>query len=311
MTTYLQDLTVRLASGLGRLDEAQRTRHIEYLLAAQRGDGGFGGRQGDSDLYYTSFALRGLSILGELYGPVAEKAGRFLQQQIASKQTIVDFFSLFYAGQLLRASSGLDIFSGFEKGWQDNIAQFLETLRREDGGFAKAPEGHAGSTYNSFLVILVYELIEKAIPNPEQVLGFLKSRMAEDGGWHEIRASKRAGTNPSAAAAATIRILGEMESETKELTLDFLCEMQTDEGGLRANTRIPIADLLSSFTGGLTLDDLGGFDEIDVEAFRKFVSFMERSEGGFQAAAWDEAHDVEYTFYGLGCLALLANFDVR
>ena len=28
--------------------------------------------------------------------------------------------------------------------------------------------------------------------------------------------------------------------------------------------------------------------------------------GGFFAAAWDTAADVEYTFYGLGCLALLA-----
>ena len=90
-------------------------------------------------------------------------------------------------------------------------------------------------------------------------------------------------------------------------TLDFLVDMQTDEGGLRANTRIPIADLLSTFTGGLTLLDLDAFDEIDVDAYRRFVNDMERSEGGFQAAAWDDAHDVEYSFYGLGCLALLEN----
>ncbi len=311
MTTYLQELTVQLATGLGRLDEATRVRHTEYLLSAQRGDGGFGGRQGDSDLYYTSFALRGLSILGELYGPVAEKAGRFLQQQMESRQTIVDFFSLFYAGQLLRASAGIDLFAGSKRGWQDSIAEFLESLRREDGGFAKAPEGHAGSTYNTFLVLLVYELIEKKIPNPEEILGFLNSRMAEGGGWHEIRASKRAGTNPSAAAAATIRILDKLDDDTRELTLDFLCEMQTDEGGLRANTRIPIADLLSSFTGSLTLVNLNSLHEIDVEALRKFVYSLQLPAGGFQAAAWDELHDVEYTFYGLGCLALLANHDAE
>ena len=96
-----------------------------------------------------------------------------------------------------------------------------------------------------------------------------------------------------------------MEHDTKELTLDFLCEMQTDEGGLRANTRIPIADLLSSFTGGLTLLDLDSFDELDVPLLRKFVDSLQLPEGGFQAAAWDDAHDVEYSFYGLGCLALL------
>ena len=311
MSNYLQDLTVQLATGMGRLDEQTRQIHTEYLLAAQEDDGGFGGRQGPSDLYYTAFALRGLSILGQLYGPVAEKAARFLSAQMQTKQTIVDFFSLFYAGQLLKVSAGIDLFSNYDKKWPVEVANFLETLRREDGGYAKAPEGHASSTYHSFLVVLVYELIELEIPQPEKILSFLESRMDDEGGWHEIRASKRPGTNPSAAAAATIRILSKMNSETKELTLDFLCEMQTSEGGLRANTRIPVADLLSSFTGGLTLTDLDSFDEIEVESLRKFVHSLQLEGGGFQAFELDEAHDVEYTFYGLGCLALLANHDAR
>jgi geranylgeranyl transferase type-2 subunit beta len=81
--------------------------------------------------------------------------------------------------------------------------------------------------------------------------------------------------------------------------------MQTDEGGLRANTRIPIADLLSSLTGVLTLIDLGGLDRIDSLAVREYALSLEVPEGGFRAAAWDDAVDVEYTFYGLSCLALL------
>ena len=122
------------------------------------------------------------------------------------------------------------------------------------------------------------QLLERPIPNPEKVVKFLRSQLQEDGGWREIRVSKRAGTNPTAAAAATLRIIeqgfdgiGKLDEDTKEITLDFLCEMQTDEGGLRANTRIPIADMLSSFTGGLTLSDLNSFDELDVDLFRKFV----------------------------------------
>ena len=307
MSTYLQDLTVQLATGIGELDEKTRKKHTEYLVNAQRDDGGFGGRQGDSDLYYTSFALRGLSILGELYGPVAEKAARFLAKEMESKQTIVDFFSLFYASQLLKASAGIDLFHDRDKKWKPQVAEFLETLRREDGGYAKAPEGAAGSTYNTFLVLLVYELIDHEIPDSEGVLKFLNLRADEDGGWHEIKASKRPGTNPTAAAAATLKMMGAIDNQTKEKTLDFICEMQTDEGGLRANTRIPIADLLSSFTGGLTLMDLGAFDEIDVEALTRFVHSLQLPNGGFQAASWDEAHDVEYTFYGLGCMALLEN----
>ena len=311
MSIYLQQLTVRLAEGVGRLSDEARKRHTDYFLAAQQSDGGFAGRQGGSDLYYTTFAMRGLSILGELYGEVAERVEAFLKPQLSTHQTIVDFFSLFYAANLLKVSAGKDIFADADPAWPDQVAQFLETLRREDGGYAKAPEGSAGSTYHTFLVLLVLQLIEKPIPNPEKVIEFLESRRDVEGGWHEIRVSKRPGTNPTAAAVASMLMLDAIdESKDPELvatTLDFLVEMQTDEGGLRANTRIPIADLLSSFTGALTLIDLQAFDEIDMNAYRNYVNSMERAEGGFRAAAWDEAHDVEYSFYGLGCLALLEN----
>lgn len=311
MSAYLQHLTVRLAEGVGRLPESTRKRHTDYFLAAQQPDGGFAGREGESDLYYTTFAMRGLSILGELYGDVADRIEAFLKPKLSTHQTIVDFFSLFYAANLLKVSSGKDIFKDADPNWPQQVAQFLDSLRREDGGYAKAPEGNAGSTYHTFLVLLVLQLIDVPIPSPERTIAFLDSRRDPEGGWHEIRVSKRPGTNPTAAAVASLLILDAIdEKKDPELvatTLDFLVEMQTDEGGLRANTRIPIADLLSSFTGALTLIDLSAFDEIDIPAYRKFVHQMQRDEGGFQAAAWDNAHDVEYSFYGLGCLALLEN----
>ena len=311
MSAYLQNLTIRLATGVGKLSEEKRKRHTDYFLAAQQPDGGFAGREGGSDLYYTTFAMRGLSILGELYGDVADRIEAFLKPQLSSHQTIVDFFSLFYAANLLKVSAGKDIFADADPNWPRQVADFLETLRREDGGYAKAPEGNAGSTYHTFLVLLVLQLIEVPIPEPERVLAFLDSHRDAEGGWHEIRVSKRAGTNPTAAAVASMLILDAIDErkdpELVATTLDFLVEMQTEEGGLRANTRIPIADLLSSFTGALTLIDLQAFDEIEIEHYRKFVHSMERPEGGFQAAAWDTAHDVEYSFYGLGCLALLEN----
>ena len=311
MSSYLQNLTIRLATGLGNLPEETRELHGGYFLRAQKDDGGFGGRMGGSDLYYTSFGLRALSILGELYGPVAESAATFLRKEMKSHQTIVDFFSLFYAANLLKVSAGIDVFADSDVDWQTNVADFLQTLRREDGGYSKAPEGHAGSTYHTFLVVLVMQLLERPLPHAEDVVRFLKSQQDSEGGWREIRVSKRAGTNPTAAAVATLNILKEqsgvevIDHDLKELTLDYLCEMQTDEGGIRANTRIPIADLLSSFTGGLTLMDLDSFSELDVDLFAKYVDSLQLESGGFQAALWDDAHDVEYSFYGLGCLALL------
>lgn len=306
MPSYLELLTLRLATGIAALPEPQRRRHADYFLGAQREDGGFAGREGGSDLYYTAFALRGLAILGELYGPPAERAAAFLRTRLRGQESIVDFFSLIYGGMLLQSAAGIDIFAGGSPHWRDAVAAWLETLRREDGGYAKGPDGAASSTYHTFLVVVCLELIGRRPPDEERIRNYLRGQWDEEGGYREIRAGKRAGTNPTAAGVATLRILGGLNDEERGLTIEFLADMQTDEGGLRANTRIPIADLLSTFTGLLTLQDLGGTAEIDLAAVTRFVQAMERAEGGFHAAEWDPAHDVEYSFYGLGCLGLLA-----
>lgn len=309
MSVYLQDLTLRLAAGVQQLPAESRERHRQYLQRAQRPDGGFAGRMGDSDLYYTSFALRALALVDGLDDDLVRRANGFLQQQVHSRQSIVDFFSLIYSAALLQVLTGVDVFESVAAGWDRNVAGFLNSLRREDGGFAKAEEGHAGSTYHTFLVLLVLQLIGEPVTEPDRIVDFLLGQKADDGGFREIRAARRGGTNPTAAAIATLKILDRLEESTIDHTMEFLIDMQTDEGGLRANTRIPIADSLSTFTGMLTVDDLGEMHELELDPLRGFVDSLQLPEGGFRAAAWDDAHDVEYTFYGLGCLALLENYQ--
>ncbi len=306
MPAYLEELTIRLSTGLAALPDDVRQKHATYLMSAQRPDGGFAGRDGDSDLYYTSFGLRGMAILGELDGGPAERAADFLKDRLTGRESIVDFFSLIYGATLLNVSAGIDIFADLSTDWRAAIADLLHQLRRDDGGYAKGPEGKASSTYHTFLVMLCLEMIESPVVEPERIIEFLESQRAEDGGYREIRVQKRAGTNPTAAAIGALKMLDAITDDIREDTLDFLCETQTDEGGLRANTRIPIADVLSTFTGVLTLIDLDGLHEIDVPHVQRFVDSLQLGTGGFHAAAWDQAHDVEYTFYGLGCLALLA-----
>lgn len=305
MLSYHEQLTLRLATGLGEVDEATRARHTRFLLGKQQADGGFAGREGASDLYYTSFGLRSLAILGELYGEVAERSAIFLQTKLTGHESVVDFLSLIYGAKLLETAAGIDLFAQADTTWKASVAQTLESLRRDDGGYAKGPEGMASSTYHTFLVLLCLQLIEQPIIDGPAMVRFLLSQEAEDGGFREIRASKRAGTNPTAAAIGALRILAGLNDDIIDGTLDFLVEMQNDEGGLKANTRIPIADVLSTFTGMLTLADLEGLDEIDRTAALNYVRSLEQEDGGFFGAAWDEVADVEYTFYGLGSLALL------
>jgi geranylgeranyl transferase type-2 subunit beta len=203
-------------------------------------------------------------------------------------------------------ANSLDVFASQPASWRPSVAATLEQLRRADGGYAKTAEGQASSMYHSFLVVLCQQLIGQPTPAAPQLTEFVRSRRREDGGFVEMNPMKRSGTNPTAAAIGLLKIFAGLDDATRDGTIAFLAQMQTDEGGLRANTRIPIADLLSTFTGLLTLSDLGQPGEVDLAAARRYVDSLQLPEGGFHGAAWDPGHDVEYTFYGLGATALVA-----
>ena len=264
-----------------------------------------------SDLYYTGFAVRSLALLDQLTADIGNRVASFLNTRLSGHAHIVDLFSLVFSSQLLELATGIDAMADQPVEWRDRIAELIESLRREDGGYAKGPEGNASSTYYSFLSVLTLQLIEKPIPEAEKLTSFLLSQRREDGGFVEIRPMRRSGVNPTAAAVGLLRILDEQQGQTaalpqvSEQVIDFLCDQQSDEGGLRANTSIPIADLLSTFTGLLTLADLDAATEIDLAAVERFVLSVQQPQGGFIAAAWDEVADVEYSFYGLASLGLL------
>jgi len=311
MASYLEALMLRLATGLESLPADTRDRHAAFFNSFQQPDGGFRGREGGSDLYYTGFALRGLALLGFLEGQVAQRAADYLRSQLSRHVPMVDFLSLIYGAALLNIAAGIDVFDGSSAGWRPKIASALEAFRRDDGGYAKTDEGATSSVYHTFLVVLSQQLIDQPIVEPQRIVNFVRSRHREDGGFVEMPQMKRSGTNPTAAAIGLLRILDALDDETRESTIDFLAEMQTDEGGLRANTRIPIADLLSTFTGCLTLADLGAPHQVDVSAVRRYAEQLEQPEGGFLGAVWDQAADVEYTFYGLGTFALSSECGMR
>ncbi len=304
---YLTRLTNRLLEGIERLPADLRERNTQYLLEAQNSDGGFSGREGGSDLYYTGFALRSLAVLQGLNEDVCGKAANFLRAKMTGSAGVVDFFSLVVSCYLVPLGGGPDVLADAPPDWRERVANTLESFRTPDGGYGKTPGAPHGSTYTSFLVTLCLQLLDRPTPEPEKLAAFVKSRRRPDGGYVEISAMKRSGTNPTAAGVGLLQILGELDKQAKEETANFLAALPSPfEGGLRANDRIPAADLLSTFTGGWTLDQLGFPNKLHWEQVRSYAEECERPIGGFRGGLWDERTDVEYTFYGLGTLALAA-----
>jgi len=306
-TPYLMELAQRLAEGLQHLAPERRERHRQFLHSRQMPDGGFAGREEGSDLYYTGFALRGLAILGGLEEAEAARVATYLRKQIRRSLTVIDLLSWLYSALVVQAACGEDVLQDFSENWSDQLAGMLEAFRAQDGGYRKTEEGSASSMYHSFLVVLCYELIGQSVPHPKRLIQFVFDRQRDDGGFVEIAPMKRSGTNPTAAAAAILRILGALDDSARNDVREFLLEARSPEGGFLANSRIPFGDSLSTFTGLLTAQDLGLEGLLDPRQAASFVESLEFPSGGFRGATWDEVADVEYSFYGLGVLGLLGD----
>jgi len=303
--SYLAGLTVRLAAGAMQFADDFRRRHAAYLAAAQQEDGGFPGREGPADLYYTGFGLRGLALLDALDETAAARAAGFLQARLAEAMPSIDFLSLAFSAVLLEAVAGIDVFAAGGLDRRDAVLQGTEPLQREDGGYAKAESSARSSTYQTFLVIACRQLVGLPIEDAGRISAMIRSRQRGDGGFVELDRLPQSGTNPTAAAIGLLRLLGALDESTRTAAATFLAGMQGAEGGFLANTRIPMADLLSTFTALVALDDLGTLGSVDLGAVRRYAAALELPEGGFLAGAWDDQADVEYNFYGLGTAAML------
>jgi geranylgeranyl transferase type-2 subunit beta len=303
---YLQHLTAKLVDGLERQPDEFRLRHLEWLRSRQNPDGGWSGREGESDLYYTGFALRGLAVLQGLTPELCENAARFLKQKMSESGSVIDLFSLLVSCFLVQLG-GVDVLAEAPADWRDRVAATLETFRIADGGYAKASGSVSGSTYHSFLVVLALELLDRPVPRKDELIRFVKSRRRADGGYVEIPPMRRSGTNPTAAGVGILQIMNALDPDAKDAVIDFLVKLPSDfEGGFRANDRIPAADLLSTFTASWTLAQLGAQGQLDTTAVREYAESVEVPTGGFRGSLWDEGYDVEYTFYGLGVIGLLS-----
>ncbi|MFM9960968.1 MAG: prenyltransferase/squalene oxidase repeat-containing protein [Planctomycetaceae bacterium] len=303
---YLISLGTRVAAGLARLEPERRERHRRFILSRQLRDGGFKGREGDSDLYYTGFAVRGLAVLGGLSAEEAQQVGSFLASFDWRALHVIDLISWLYSALVTQTFGGPDLFANEAADWAEQIALKLESVRTPDGGYAKSAEGSLGSTYHSFLTVMTYELLGRQPPKPKKLGQFLFDRQRDDGGFVEIAPMKTSGTNPTAAAAVLLRRLGFADEQLTIDLRDFIKLVRSDEGGFQANTRIPFADGLSTFTTLLVAQDFGLTESLNRAAIEAFIAQqLEFPTGGFRGASWDEQADVEYTFYGLGVLGLL------
>ncbi len=300
---YLSILAARLAAGLKSLPDSFRSRHTEYLLATQRPDGGFAGRLGGSDIYYTMFALRAAELLVPAGEGLWRAAAQYARSLPSSPRDMIECLCLLHIRRLVGKRAG----AGRSDERRAEVMEVVERSRAPDGGYARFPGGEA-TVYHTFLAALCAELSDSDFPGAAEAAAFVHSRRRADGGYADSATDRGEGaTNSTAAALALLTLFGAAQAPRLcERAAEFLASMQRPEGGFAASAGAPEPDLLSTFTASVALAGIGALGRVKLAPVARFAHSLQASPGGFRACAGDAAPDVEYTYYGLGTLALLA-----
>ena len=295
---YLDLLDEMLTEGLRGLGDGFRQAQLACVLGCQRPDGGFGGRRGGSDLYYTEFGLRVLTLLD---GPVEAfaRAVPFLAAH-ATPRELTDVFSLLNSRRLL-AGHGLPL-PVDEAACRDEIAG----RRARTGGYGR-PDGSGPTAYATFLAALSLDLLGDEMPQPERAASAIAALQQADGGFAQEPGGP-AQTNSTTAAVGFLLMEDALSPEQAERARDYLAARQDASGGFASHERIP-ADLLCTFTALTTLVFLDGVSRLDLAGVARFVKSCAAPAGGCGAHAGDPEADMEYTYYGVATLALLAGIS--
>jgi geranylgeranyl transferase type-2 subunit beta len=300
---YLDMLDALLRPGVSGLSARFVESQVRFVAGCQQSDGGFRGRDGGSDAYYTDFALRTLAWLAPDHGALGPAAG-YLARRPRPPRSVVECFNVLHAHRLLEGA-------GQAGGAPDalRLTEWLYGQLLPTGGFARWPDDQRASAYHTFLGALCFQMLGGEMPAVEDAAGALAALGRPDGGYAELAGESASQTSATAAAVAFLLMHDALPEDDAAKPAQFLAAMQSADGGLKPHAAVGAGDLLSTFTGLLTLWGLGGLATIDLAAVARFLRATAHPAGGFVSCLGDRSPDVEYTYYGLGTLALLRTWD--
>ncbi len=291
----LREHMVSCASRARELLGPQQSAVEAFLRARHNADGGFGDARGNSDLYYTAFALQAMLALG-MDLPVARMAaylgtfGRGENLDFVHRCCLVRCW-----GSLPRAAWPSDA---------DALAMLrgVEAFRHAAGGYSQSPQ-EAPSVYACFLAMGAYEDMHSHMPELAEPLEAIYACRAADGGFANAPGQEQ-GTTPPTAAAVTM--LAALNQPPEPAALDWLAARACGQGGFLASPAAPAPDLLST---AVTLHALAACGR-GVDAWRAtgidLVESLWAADGGFSGHWAQTQSDCEYTFYALLALGRLA-----
>jgi prenyltransferase beta subunit len=264
-------------------------------------DGGFAGRDGRSDLYYTVFGLEASLALNVAL----------------SRERIAEYLGCFGAGEsldlvhlacLVRCRANVCDAGGkaMDDQTRQAVMEHLQQYRAGDGGFSTAAHAERGNAYGSLLAVGMYQDLGATCPDPDGLIESVNSlRMPDAGCSNESTVPASATT----ATAAALSILHYSNRPVPQSAIRWLLDQAHPLGGfsaIRLAQGLVVPDLLSTATALHALSLAGVSMEGTKDKHLDYLDTLWSTQGGFRGHWADETVDCEYTYYGLlslGCLA--------
>lgn len=295
---------------------------VSFLRSRLDPRGGFLGRDGRPDIYYTSFALDSMTAMVPAAGrpdesacsggPASVPAAADPDSLFPDLRPTESWVSSFGVGQamdfvhrtcLARCWThlpGVDASRAMRK----QLAASLEQCRAPDGGYGTVPSPATGSVTGTFFALGAYDDLGLLPPSPLKAISALDRLETPDGAF----ANEPGMSHGTTLATAGLAILNaRLRRRTGAGVIPWLMARYHCEGGFLASPGAPLPDLLSTATALYAFHVTGTtLDPARVATCLGFIESLQEPSGGFCGQWTDDTADTEYTFYALlslGCLA--------
>jgi geranylgeranyl transferase type-2 subunit beta len=288
-----------LLQGTQHLSSRLNNRTADYVISKRVSDGGYPGRLGGSDPYYTDFALRILSLTRpeEIHHPATLDYAEW-NSRISD---IPECFNRLSIAQLCGVELPL------------SARDCLDRHRLSSGCFCRSAELPAPSAYSTFLGTVCEDILGLDSRNSMDSINAILKLQSSDGGFSDTGSDPISQTNPTSAALGylikTALLSGEMDpgfDAAINRAAAYFLSVQAQDGGFLAHAKTPYPDLLSTFTALATLIAMNRIEQVHLKKHAQFAGLMANADGGFRSCIVDAESDIEHAYYGFGCLALIA-----
>jgi geranylgeranyl transferase type-2 subunit beta len=292
-----------LLSGSQQLSFRLRNRVADYVVSRRVADGGYPERLGGSDPYYTDFALRILSLTRP--DEVRYPATLAYAQRDDGIRDIPECLNRLSIADLCGVAL------------PQTAVDCLDGHRLASGCFCRSADSFTPSAYCTFLGAICEDMLGLDRPDSMDSFEAILKLQLPGGGFRDTESDDSPQTNSTSAAVGYLlreSLLGSRGTPSGAsrfaIAIDraaaYLLSMQVKDGGFLAHYKAPYPDLLSTFTALTTLAAIGQIKQVGLRDHVQFVGLIADADGGFRSCVTDPESDIEYTYYGLGCLALIA-----